>query len=234
MRFQEFCVRQIKNALDLDLTDEQLESGPFKHALRVGLVRAYAETYYLRAQRCEFRFEDRNYGANRILGAHEVWTSLLCSEKAYKRCDSMEDRDYDKKKRVCYEHIEPADFVYEKLVALNGKKTSEVKIKRILDRCKLVVMTKEEMDYLDKNPHTSFTEKDEELIEQWHEEGFISARIKNEALANMEGSTKISGTAHARLAHLVNKGVRFRWDKRPDLGGGALIAAYLKDHSHNI
>ena len=85
-----------------------------------------------------------------------------------------------------------------------------------------------------RKPHTSFTEKDEELIEQWHKEGFISAQTKNEALPSMAGSTKISGTAHARLAHLVNKGVRFRWVKRPDLKGGALIAAYLKDHNHNI
>lgn len=234
MRFQNFCVRQVKNALGLGLTSEQLESGPYKHALRVGLVRAYAETYYFRAKRCEFRFEDINYGANKTVGGHEVWASLLCSEKAYKRCDSMEDRDYDKTKRVCYEHIEPADFVYEQLIALNGENPSEARIKRILNRCKLVVLTKEEMEFLDENPHTSFTEKDKELIGQWREKGFISSQIKNEAVASMGGSTKISGTAYARLAHLYNKGVRFRWEKRPDLKGGELIAAYLKDTSHVI
>ena len=211
---------------------EQLDSPAYKQALRVGMIRPYAETYYLRAQRYEFPFWNINYGAHKILSAHEVWTTLLCSEEAYRRCEAMEN--HERTKRVYYEHIEPADFIYEKLIALNGTNPSEEAIKRILDRCKLVALTKEEQSYLDRKSHTAFTDKDKALIAQWHEEGFISARTKNEALASMEGSTKDHGTAYARLAHLVTKKVKFKWGQRPDLRDGALIAAYLKDKSHDI
>lgn len=233
MRFQKFCVRQIKQALSLGLTREQLESQPYKHALRVGLIRPYAETYCLRVQSSEFIFWDIDYGTNRTVGDQEVWHDLLCSEGAYALCDSMQNQDG--KIKVCYEHIEPASVIYGRLMELNGTNPSEAAIKRILDRCKLVALTKQEMALLDKRPHSAFTDEDEELLEQWREQGLISAQIKNEALESMErGSAKMHGTAYARLAHLVNKGVRFKWGWHPELRGGALIAAYLKDHNHNI
>ena len=232
MKFQEFCVKQIKAVLSLGLTREQLDGEAYKRALRVGLVRAYAETYYLKSSHYEFVFWKLDFGSNTILSGHEVWKSLLCSEKAYALCEAMENQEG--RKPVCYEHIEPADAIYNRLVALNGKNPSEAAIKRILDRCKLVAMTPDEMALLDKRPHSLFTDEDEELIERWHEQGLISAQIKNEALDSMEGSAKMHGTAYARLAHLVNKGVRFRWGRCPELRGGALIAAYLQDHNHNI
>lgn len=234
MKFQEFCVRQIKNALDFGLTREQLEGDAYKRALRVGMVRAYAETYYLRTARYEFVFWNLDFGAHRILSGHEVWKALLCSEQAYGLCKAMEN--HEGREKVCYEHIEPADCIYEKLIALNGKNPSEAAIKRILDRCKLVALTHEEMSLLDKRPHSLFTDEDEELIEQWNTHGFISNKTMEEAIKSMsaKASAKSHGTAHARLAHLVNKGVRFKWGQRPELSGGALIAAYLKDKDHNI
>ena len=233
MKFQKFCVKQIKSALSMGLTREQLDGEAYKCALRVGLVRAYAETYYLKSPRYEFVFWKLDFGAHTTLSGQKAWKSLLCSEKAYDRCEAMENREG--KEQVCYEHIEPADAIYERLMALNGKNPSEATIKRILDHCKLVAMTPEEMALLDKRPHSLFRDDDKKLIEQWHGQGFISAQIKKEALESMGGrSTKKHGTAYARLAHLTNKGVRFKWGWHPELRGGALIAAYLKDHNHNI
>lgn len=232
MKFQEFCVKQIKSALSLELTREQLDGEAYKRALRVGLVRAYAETYYLKATHYEFVFWKLDFGAHTILSGHEAWKSLLCTEKAYDLCEAMENRESGK--QVCYEHIEPADAIYERLMELNGKNPSEAAIRRILDRCKLVAMTPEEMALLDKRPHSLFTDDDKKLIEQWHGHGIISAQIKNEALKSMKVSAKMHGTAYARLAHLTNKGVRFKWGWHPELKGGALVAAYLKDHNHNI
>ena len=232
MKFQEFCVKQIKSALSMGLTREQLDGEAYKCALRGGLVRAYAETYYLKSPHHEFVFWKLDFGAHKILSGQKAWKSLLCSEKAYDRCEAMENREG--KEQVCYEHIEPADAIYEKLMALNGKNPSEAAIKRILDRCKLVAMTPEEMALVDKRPHSLFTDEDKKLIEKWHEQGVISAPIKNEALESMFVSAKMHGTAYARLAHLANKGVRFKWGWHPELRGGALIAAYLKDHGHDI
>lgn len=232
MKFQDFCVKQIKTALSMGLTREQLDGEAYKRALRVGLVRAYAETYCLRSASHEFVFWKLDFGAHRILSGHEVWKSLLCSEKAYDLCEAMENREG--RTQVCYEHIEPADSIYERLVELNGKNPSEAAIKRILDRCKLVAMTPEEMSLLDKRPHSLFTDEDEELIERWHEQGLISAQIRNQAVESMVVSAKMHGTAYARLAHLTNKGVRFKWGWHPELKGGTLVAAYLKDHNHNI
>lgn len=232
MKFQEFCVKQIKNALELGLTREQLDSAAYKQGLKRGLVRTYAETYCLRGAQFEFVFWDIDFGAHRILNGHEVWKSLLCSEAAYDLCEAMENQEG--RKKVCYEHIEPGDVIYKRLVELNGKNPSEAAIKRILDRCKLVAMTPDEMSLLDKRPHSLFTDEDKELIKEWNEKRLISAQIKNEALESMEGSAKMHGTAYARLAHLANKGVRFKWGRRPELRGGALIAEYLKDHNHNI
>ncbi len=232
MKFQEFCVKQIKHALSLGLTREQLDSEAYKLAVKRGFVRVYAETYCLKAIPSEFVFWDIDFGARNIVHGHEVWKSLLCSEKAYALCEAMENHEGWKK--VCYEHIEPADVTYNRLVELNGKNPSETTIKRILDRCKLVALTKGEMSLLDKRPYSSFTDEDKRLVEKWHKQGFISAQIKNEALRSMDGSTKMHGTAYARLAHLANKGVTFKWGQRLDLRGGALIAAYLKEHNHNI
>ena len=232
MKFQEFCVRQIKNALNCGLTREQLESPAYKQALRVGLIRPYAETYYLRAKRIEFPFWDIDYGRSRTVKGLRVWENLLCSRGAYALCEKMENRVGQE--TVHYEHIEPASFTYGKLLDLNGKNPSDAQIKAILDRSKLVVLTEEEREFLDRIPHSVFTQGDRALVEQWCADGFISRAILKETLESMDGSTRDNGTAYARLAHLVKKEVEFVWGKRPDLSGEKLIVEYLKDKNHNI
>ena len=232
MKFQEFCVRLIQHALSQGVTREQLKNPVYTYALKGGLVRLYAETYYLKARDCEFKFWKLDYGANRTVHGHRVWKSLLCSKAAYRACEKMENRQ--SKVRVHYEHIEPAGVTYAKLLDLNGKNPREEEIKAILDCSKLVALTKKEVCYLDDSRYSTFTPNDEALLKDWCAAGFISPEILKETLGSMGGGTRDSGTAYARLAHLVNKGVEFVWGKRPDLSGGELIAEYLKDKDHNI
>ncbi|MBR4251173.1 MAG: hypothetical protein IKQ15_02580 [Kiritimatiellae bacterium] len=232
MKFQEFCVRQIQHALSQGLTREQLENPVYTYALKGGLVRLYAETYYLKARDCEFKFWDLDFGSNRTVRGFRVWENLLCSRGAYALCEKMENRLG--REQVHYEHIEPAGVTYCKLLNLNGNNLGEARIKAILDRSKLVVLTEEEREFLDRIPNTVFTQEDRALVEQWYADGFISRAILKETLESMVGSTRDNGTAYARLAHLMKKGVEFVWGKKPDLSGGELIAAYLKDKDHSI
>lgn len=232
MMFQEFCVRQIKNALDLGLTQEQLDSPAYKYALKGGLVRLYAETYYLEDQDCEFKFWKLDFGSNRTVHGYRVWESLLCSKDAYRACEKMENRR--SKARLHYEHIEPAGVTYAKLLDLNGKNPGEDQIKAILDCSKLVLLTKKEVRYLDDSRYSTFIPADKTLIKDWCTAGFISQDIQNETLDSMGQSTRDSGNAYARLAHLARHEIQFVWGKPSEIPQGKLIAEYLKDTNHTI
>ena len=140
MYYQEFCVNQVKNALSLGLTNDQLDSVAYKYALKGGLIRLYAETYFLSGppkKSGEFKFWAVNFGSKRnIVQGRHVWNVLLCSTKAYKLCEDIENKvvSYKTAKKPYYEHIEPANRTYKLLLKLNGTSPSTTQIENILNR----------------------------------------------------------------------------------------------------
>lgn len=244
MNYQEFCVEQIYNVLSLNLNNVQLNSVPYKYALKSGLIRLYPETYCLNGT--EFKFWGLNFSSNTWRGK-EVWKKLLCSEAAYSLCEQIENGNLKyANNKPYYEHIVPANVTYKMIMDLNitpNKNNANIvkpQIKEILDKSKLIVLTRDEAQCLDNVPNNKFNHKDEELIETWLKNGEINNHIADAAINSMKSGssyvdTKDNGTSYARFAHLINCGIKFVWgNNKSSLTDIGLITKYLNDTNHNI
>lgn len=92
------------------------------------------------------------------------------------------------------------------------KKPSLPDVKKAMEYCKIVGITKEQGDLLDSTDSGTFTQKDEAVIDDWAE--IIGKANADEAKKSMRGEggylrAKENGTAYARLAHLAVLKVEF-------------------------
>ncbi len=237
MNYQDFCIKQVKSALDLNLPKEKYESIAVKYALKSGLIGLYAETYDFDGTEMKFfrtNFSTRKYRNKR------VWMNILGSKKAYDLCQRIEDGEEKDYKKIFYEHITPKSITYESLLnkaaefKRNDELIDEASIKTILDESKIIILTYEEKTLLDSRENSVFTSKDQLFINQWRIDGQLSETEASDAIKSMHGSCRDNGTAYARIAHLLTNGVELMWGVEPMLSGLELFKKYMNYNNHNL
>lgn len=231
--YHDFCISQIKSALKYK---KHFDDISFKYALKSGLIGLYAETYYL--GKIEFKFFDINFGTNKNLKGHNVWKVLLGSKEAYDLCIQIENKEmeYCKKEHNApfYEHIEPKSITYGNIMNLN-KNATDVDIKEVLDKSKLVMLTFDQKKYLDQKEE-SFNELDEIYVKD-HFSQFLSNQELSLTIESMKEDGKFLrcnqyGNSFARMAHLLQKGIKFMLG---DVDAtDEMIIDYLKSDNHSI
>ena len=216
MYYHEFCVKTIYEILRMDISKEQLNNQVFKYAVKGGIIGQYAETYIWNGK--EFKFWNLDFHTGNYQKT-KIWKNLFSSTVADELCCKIakgEVKD-NKKNRTApfYEHILPKNIIYKKIIDLkDNEDITEENVKAILEQSKIIMLTYDEKDCLDKAPNNCFTIEDEEVIEYLRKNGKIDDAISEEAISSMKGEkekyldTKENGTSYARFAHLYRCGVK--------------------------
>ncbi len=242
--FHSFCIDTFENVLAKKKDYQKgLENPIFKYALKGGVIGQYAETYCINGEEMKFWAVNYHSAKNRDLDA---WRVLLASEKAIKGIEAIKNgkkpnSKSDNPDSPYYEHIEPKSRVYEKLLGLENPNREN--ITKAFHYCKLVLITREEKDFLDSCNHNLFRKEDEDILNSWRASKYISDELYKESIDSIKDSggkylsAKDHGTAYARIAHLMAKGVNFEWRCDPNPNNakdqGELISRYLENDNRN-
>lgn len=232
-----FCIETFENILsNKKKYSKNFNNSIFKYALKSGLIGQYAETYCIDGNEMKFWNIDYHSKKHKVLN---VWHVLLASKKAIEGIREIQEGTKENSKKTnlntpYYEHIEPKSITYEKLINLEN--SNKDNIRKSLQYCKLVLITKEESLFLDSKRFNLFRVQDIEILESWKKNNFITTQIFEEAKESMKKddnfvSARDNGTAYARLAHLVAYGVEFEWQcySNEALPQGKIISEYLKN-----
>ena len=176
--------------------------GMYVKAIKRELIGQYAETFILD------RKEIKLYGKS-VKSLGNMWQVILVSEKCIE--------ELHKGNEPYYEHIEPLSRIYANICSLPKKNMTS--LQNEMKYCKIVGLSRGEKAYLDMKPNNYFTHEDEQLLKAWepvigHNVTSAIDSIKDPITGTMLNTQK-SGTAYARIAHLVNHGARFVWMADP-------------------
>lgn len=215
MDFREMAQNMILCALNCGLNSSS--GNMYKKAVKRELIGQYAETFWLDGK------EEKFYGTfNNKEKVACPWDVILVSDEFNK------DEPY-------YEHIEPISYTYTNLCSLATPCIKQVK--DCMKYCKIVGITKEQSDILDKKGTGIFSEDDEGVLDKWRK--IIGNKNYNDAIKSMKDSegnwlrTQDHGTAYARLAHLAANNVEFVWGADPNPSCGKSQEEIIRDYLEN-
>ena len=219
MDFRTFSLEMIHYAIN---SGANLLSGGemYVKAIKRELIGQYAETFILEGK------EIKLYGKSvKLLG--NMWQVILVSEKCIKELNNGNG--------PYYEHIEPLSRIYSNICSLPKKNMTS--LQNEMKYCKIVGLSREEKAYLDMKPNNYFTQEDQQLLKEWapvigHNVKSDIDSIKDPITGAMLNTQK-SGTAYARIAHLVNQGARFVWMADPCARAGKSQIEIIKDYLEN-
>lgn len=244
MYYHEFCAKTIYEILKMDLSKDQFKNSIYKYAISNGLIGQYSEAHILNGK--EFKFWDLDFHSKKWRGL-KIWNNIFSSKEAADLALEIEKGNIKPNKKnktaVFYEHIEPKNITYKKLIELkeNGNFT-ENDVKSILEESKLIILTYNQKDFLDKKDDSYFNYQDVEVIENWRKNGKITTEDADKSIASMKDKKKYlsaskNGTKYARFAHIYRLGVtNFTYKGRTYSDDDAIIGfnKYIKDASHLI
>lgn len=219
MDFRTFSLEMILYAIN---SGANLLSGGemYVKAIKRELIGQYAETFILDGK------EIKLYGKSaKSLG--DMWQVILVSEECR--------NELRKENEPYYEHIEPLSRIYANICSLPKKNMTS--LQNEMKYCKIVGLSRGEKAYLDMKPNNYFTQEDEQLLKKWapvigHNVKSDIDSIKDPITGTMLNTQK-SGTAYARIAHLVNHGTRFVWMADPCARAGKSPIEIIKDYLEN-
>ena len=220
--FQDWCIRMLAVAFmgkDRFLVaggSGKMEKG-YDYVICNALLGQYPQIYTYNGR--NFSFYDVDYHKKELRGK-SIWKNLLCSKAAADAASRLESGVDTLKefKKVAedypyYEHIEPRSYTFDRI--MGAQDVGIDVIKESLRHSKLVMLTTEEAAQLD-GAGKRFVDEDVDLVKSWKD--VIGDKEAEEAVNSMKkgGSwlwPKSSGSAYARIAHLINKGVELSWGK---------------------
>lgn len=219
MDFRTFSLGMIHYAIN---SGANLLSGGdmYVKAIKRELIGQYAETFILNGK------EIKLYGKSaKSLG--DMWQVILVSEECR--------NELRKGNEPYYEHIEPLSRIYANICSLPKKTMTS--LQNEMKYCKIVGLSRGEKAYLDMKPNNYFTQEDEQLLKKWapvigHNVKSDIDSIKDPITGTMLNTQK-SGTAYARIAHLLNHGVRFVWMADPKAREGKPQIEIIRDYLEN-
>lgn len=207
MNYQELCIKGLLGILNTKGKIDYNNPGT-KYMISNGMIGPFAETYYIKETNKTFKFFE-TITFNKFKGL-KVYDYILSSEKGHNLCEeiynesSHKDRKKKNKNVPFYEHIEPKIVTYKKLQKLNMPTENE--IKNVMCRSRLVLLTYEEKDLLDKE---TFIKEDLDILKSWLDRNLISEDDYNFNLNIVDKTCQSNGNSFARIAHLKNKGINF-------------------------
>ena len=222
MDFRTFSLEMIHYAIN---SGANLLSGGdmYVKAIKRELIGQYAETFILNDE--EIKLYGKSVNSLREMKMLQViLVSEECKEELLK-----ENEPY-------YEHIEPLSRIYTNICSLPKKDMRS--LKNEMKYCKIIGLSQREKDFLDRNPNNHFTSEDEQLLKNW--ETVIGGVNVDNAIRSMKDpitgtmlNTQKSGTAYARIAHLVNNKVEFIWMADPCSRTEKSQIEIIKDYLEN-
>ena len=224
MDFRTFSLEMIHYAIN---SGANLLSGGdmYVKAIKRELIGQYAETFILNDE--EIKLYGKSVNSLRKMKMLQV---ILVSKKCKEELDNG--------KVPYYEHIEPLSRIYTNICSLSSKDMQS--LKKAMKYCKIVGLSQEEKEFLDRNPNNHFTSEDEQLLKKWEWESVIGKDNVKYAIRSMEDpitgtmlNTQKSGTAYARIAHLVNNKVEFIWMADPCSRTEKSQIEIIKDYLEN-
>lgn len=244
MFYHEFCTKTIYTMLQMNVSKEQLNNSIFTYSIANGLIGQYSETHISNGK--EFKFWNLNFHTKKYNGL-KIWSNIFSSCEAAKLSFEIEEGNikYNKQNNNApfYEHIEPRNITYKKLIDLKESGNfTENDVKSILEQSKLIMLTYNQKEFLDKKPNNHFNDQDVEIIENWRKNGKITNEDADEAIISMKSknkylSTNQNGTKFARFAHIYRLGVKSFFYKGITYSDDEAINGfnkYINDNSHSI
>ena len=222
--FQDWCIRMLavafmgKDRLLVAGESGKMEKG-YDQVIVGALLGQYPHVYVYNGRNVVFN--DVDYHKKELLGK-DIWKNLLCSKAAQQAIAKLNDvplKDLKKENAVSREYphymcTETKSYSFDRIMAMDSAGTDD--IRSALLHSKLVIVTRREADELEGRGIV-FDQKDEKLVRSW--EPAIGAEAAEEAAGSMKKENgswlacKSSGSAYARIAHLINAGVEFSWGK---------------------